>query len=33
MSKLERIDFMVQAGSMTPQQAEKAKKKLAETMA
>jgi hypothetical protein len=30
MSKLDRIDLMVKAGSMTQQQAEKAKKKLAE---
>jgi hypothetical protein len=30
MSKLDRIDLMVKAGSMTPQQADKAKRKLAE---
>jgi NAD(P)H-hydrate repair Nnr-like enzyme with NAD(P)H-hydrate epimerase domain len=30
MSKLDRIDLMVKAGSMTQQQAEKAKKKLGE---
>ena len=30
MSKVERIDLIVAAGSMTEQQAEKAKKKVAE---
>jgi hypothetical protein len=30
MSKQARIDVMVKAGTMTPQQAEKAKQKLAE---
>ena len=33
MSKVERIDLMVVAGSMTEQQAEKAKQKLAEIQA
>lgn len=32
MSKQERIDLMVRAGSMTPEQGEKAKQKLAELM-
>jgi hypothetical protein len=31
MTKLERIDLMVEAGVMTKRQAEKARKKLAET--
>jgi hypothetical protein len=33
MSKSDRIDLMVKAGSMTEEQADKAKKKLAETPA
>jgi hypothetical protein len=33
MSKLDRIDLMVKAGSMSQQQADKAKKKLAEMLA
>jgi hypothetical protein len=33
MTKLERIELMVAAGSMTAKQAERAKKKLAETPA
>ena len=31
MTKLKRIELMVKAGSMTEKQAEKARKKLAET--
>lgn len=33
MTKLKRIDLMVKAGSMTEKQAERARKKLAETSA